>query len=226
MLADLTILADRDSGGQLLYVIALIILAVGGAIFEKIKKAAAEAERKRRPSAPPQARPSVPPLARPLPDGGERPGSPPPIAAPPDADRWPPVAYPVSTTQRRASEASRRRREGERPERVQRPRRQPASVEMVRTAASPATLRTAPTSAGAHRAVGETERQVEGDVLREAGGALRPTESLAQLRARQRSQTASSVDPATFRQPTVADLRRAIVLNEVLGPPLALRDRD
>jgi hypothetical protein len=216
MLADVTILAARDPENGLLYVVAIIVLAVIGAIVEKVKKNAAEAELKRRPPVLPDARP---PVGRAGSPGSVPPPVPPTVALPPGADRWPPVALPSPVPQRRPTGVPRPRRRDEQPPVPRRP--QP-----VRAPAAPAAslelIPAGPVATGTQHAPSETERQIESQFLAQ-GGALRPVESLAQIRARQQKQAAPGVDLAALGKPTLADLRRAIIFNEVLSPPLAMR---
>jgi hypothetical protein len=224
MSLDLTILANGESAGRVLFAVFVVILVIGGGIFEKLKQQAAEAERRRRSPLPPSPAGRTPPMARPPLGRDDSPGFPPPVPPPPGSERWPPVAVPYPGPTRRPVEQPRPRSQGEQTGQSSRSRRRKAArEEMSRPIeARPAVPAVLPEAATQH-AASETERQVESD-FRGQGGVLKPVESLIQIRARQQKSPASGVDPAVFRTPTIADLRRAIVLNEILGPPVGLRE--
>ena len=228
MLMDLAILAEDESGGRILFVVAVIILVVGGAIFEKLKQAAAEAERRGRMSQSPSRGPSIPPVARPPLGRVNPPTIPAPRVPPPVSTRgeprWPPVVATDPMTRRRNAERPRPRPAPE-PEQRQRPPRRQIAPEVARPAEAAVPLRPGKLGDGVQQAIGDLERQVQGE-FRGQVGALQPVQSLVQMRAAQKQADASAVEPALARKPTLADLRRAIMLNEILGPPLALRESD
>lgn len=200
--------AQEDAGLQLLYVIAILILTAGGAIIEKIKQKQGEAERGRRGRTPRPARSPAPP---PVEAEGEF--------------RFPPVIPPVEPPVARPPLPRRPPREP----RPERPRRRPRPVveaparrerRIRREALAPAPS-SVPTITG--EAIGEFERQISG-VSEGRADALQSALSLEELRAREQSRSPAAVDAAAFRRPTVAELRRAIVLSEILAPPVGLRE--
>ena len=111
-----------------------------------------------------------------------------------------------------------------RPQRPKPPKRRPqVPPEPVRRPALAERLSGGGPSA-AEQAVRQLEGQSAADVQTQVGS-LQETPSLAQVRAAQRGKAAPAVEASAFPKPTVAELRRAIVLNEILGPPLGLRER-
>jgi hypothetical protein len=214
MAIDLTILAENDSGMDVLYVIAVLVLAGAGAIFEKIKQKSAEAQRNERGSVPPSVRPPVaPPVQR-----RSSTSFPSPVAPPPWSSVRPPATRPTSPP-RPPQRAMPPQQQRQAPLPV-RPRVPPEVGRPVSTSAAP---RPQVVPAGVQQAVSELEQQVE-SMTRGPQGALQSAQSLAQIRARQQAQARLALGSAAFRKLTVADLRRAVVLNEILGSPLALRE--
>lgn len=186
------ILADIDSAGQLLIVIAVILFSVFGAMMEKLKKKTAEGQ-KRPPVIPPPTRRTPP----------QR----------PDVTR-----RPVPIPQQRQGRSPQAR--GQTPSRP-RGSSAPAAPPMIPTVATvgqPAARRPVPPSTVVIDEEVETRTQV-GAHLPSATA----TRTMAQLRAEPRShEILLAVE--SFRHPSPEELRRAIVLNEILGLPVALRE--
>lgn len=207
------ILADRpqDSEGQWLYLLAIVALIVISTIAEKVKKLMADKEeRQGKPSKP---RPVEPPFRRPeiphTPEGEQpsRRKAPAPNAPFPRAPGRP-TARPKPAV-RQAKPAAERPQE----ERWSVFREQPPPRETRRTEhpePRPPALVSQSTSF-ADEARARTEEQVSW---------FRP---LGQTEV---THVSESVAARSFRRLSVADLQRAIVLKEILEPPLALRSQD
>jgi hypothetical protein len=201
MLLSLSILARHDDPGS--QIVALVIFAVimaFGAISQKMKKAAAEAERQRRRRIGPPAQPA----------SMERP----PVRREDVETMWPraEVLRPPVPQPRRSIPQPTRTRTPPRPPEVAPERPQPIP--------SPRRL-----ASGVEEALQEFEHEVQAD-LRGSPVSQLPARSLEQLRAAQSQKAGPQPGPVSFAQPTLSELRRAIVLNELLGPPLALRGED
>ncbi|HOB75193.1 MAG TPA: hypothetical protein PKG54_11800 [Phycisphaerae bacterium] len=216
MPCDLLILAQSDSGAELLYVIAILILTAGSAIFEKLRHKSAEAERKQR-----RPRPPVPPPVQG--ELGEMrfpPPVPPPVSPPwsePERPARPvPPVRPRPTARQQQPQAPRRRQQVA-PEPRRRPQVAPQPVRQPRPLAGGERT---PVDRAVHRLDDQA-----GTDIREALGSLRPVQPLAELRSAQTGKAAPAAEEGGFRKPTVTELRRVIVLNEILGPPLGLRER-
>jgi len=238
----MNLLLVHDNFDQLIFVIAVLILSIGGAIAEKLKrKLGGPTERPpmegelRFPKPPVTgegpARSTAPP-ARPVgrtAEQGEPPASParprPPAGAPAaPVRRPPPPPSPWSTPRRTEPRPTTGRPQpttpGPRrqiPPPTPAPRRVPRPVEpAIPPVAAPSVI--AEQLARRAAQLGPTV-QVPGPVST-AGGPPRPPLQSA----------AAAPAPAFGGQwlgPTsITDLQRAIVLNEILAPPLALRDMD
>lgn len=224
LVPDILAADDGDLGG-LIYLVAVIVLSVIGYAVDAIKKASErqkEAQRRRsfeepispiepqaparplRPVPPPvarseQPRPS-PPMQRPLPAGGERPRPP---VRPPQAPQSGP--RPMQPGQRPPGQPVR-------PVAPQ-PLRQPMAQRAARHPAQPA---------AASRPPAPPEQ------ISTAASAPQPQQVPAAAPAARRTAkpvpTADSLSAKDFSSLNGADLRKAIVLNEILSPPLALRD--
>ncbi len=235
-----TFLADRD-GGELVYIIAVLILAAGGAIFDKIKRAFAEAQDKSKtrsfPTSPsneadrdqeleeldlprrsvsiPLPRPKIPPL------GQDQPARPP-IVPPVRPPRPRPPVRPgteargqgAGQTGERATRTGQGAQIGRRPSPVS---REP-EVGTAQPQVSPRKPRES--LAPAQSAVEDGVRVVQ--TVIEVNQKAREVETVKKL-APQAPQSGLS---ASFRRLDSEALRRAIILNEILGPPVALRDQD
>lgn len=175
----LCILAARDSGSELFSVIAILILAVLGAVFEKVKQKMGENAKRQPPATMDDAE-----LDREILIPRQDPPRPqPPVFRPPPAPaRSEPAREPV-----------------QRPGRSERVRTRPA-----RRTSTPAA-------------------EVAAQIAQQAAAQAEESPPSVSLVASVRAEPAAPARVVAFRKPTLAELRRAIVLNEVLGRPLALR---
>ncbi len=188
-----TILGERGSdGSELIYVIAVLILAAVGAIFEKIKRKMAE----------PEDKPGRPPVPRGIADQHKRVRPAPPPR--PSGRRQPPRAWPVGQAPPPRAAAPAVRLPLETPRLV--PDESPRGVS--RPAPAEPELRPAVEAEVIPQLVGELSRGPERRPAATPG--RRPSDLVA--------------DVGSFRKLSLAEVRRAIVLNEILSPPLALRD--
>jgi len=175
--------ADGDLTENLFFVIAVLVLSVGGAIAEKLKRKMAEGEKEEEEEAALPPKPTV------------RPSRP-----PPPVPRARPVARPRQKIPQPVPVAVPRAQEPTRPERQAAP------------FAATAQKLTAPKASKVSKLTSSL-----------------PSNEMGQLTvsAKRTPSTALSTGrPNQFRNMTIEDLRRAIVLNEVLGSPLALRESD
>ncbi len=205
MLTEMLTLAQSDGGGgEFIYVIAVLILSVVGALADRFKKrqeARAEEEQAApaRPSRPtagtaPQ-RPTAPPTAPPA----RRPAPPVVVTEPAERTRPTRTARPVGDRSRPAPQAAKRR---------------PAKPEPP----TPTTLgpqpvvvrRAQPTALSEDSVVSSTRIDVSRSI----------STSISQPQA----QAATATSTQTLRHLSRQELRRAIILSEILAPPLALRD--
>lgn len=208
------ILADNGSG-ELLYVIAVLVLAAGSAIFQKLREKMSGPPDRPRPTAPPtQGGPQVP-----------RPTIPQRRATPPQRPAVPPQRPPVPT--QRPAIPPQTRRPAVPPARPQPQRPQPRPAGMPQ---QPPARRPQP------QAPQRPARPVQpAPSLKAAASAQEDEERLAvPLEAIARAAEAVHAPVATAKPArpvpmvtklSTAELRRAFVLSEVLAPPLALRDQ-
>lgn len=205
------ILADNGSG-ELLYVIAVLVLAAGSAIFQKVREKMSGPPDRPRPTAPTtQGGPQVP-----------RPTIPQRRATPPQRPPAPPQRPPVPT-QRPAI-----------PPQARRPAVPPARPQPQRPQPRPAGM---PQQPPARRPQPQApQRPVQpAPSLKAAASAQEDEERLAvPLEAIARAAEAVHAPVATAKPArpvpmvtklSTAELRRAFILSEVLAPPLALRDQ-
>jgi hypothetical protein len=233
-----TMLGDRGFPSEdLLYVIAVLVLAGIGAIADKIKrKMAGQQDREKRPPVPglPESRreaqrPSVPP--RPARPGSPRAPQPQPSSPHPPVIRQAPGARrPIQPRQVPAATPARppqpvRRVLPEQPpvlEEAHPSPPRPASAPPGGRSLDPQLGRRATAPSVAPSLADEAERveskppgfeAIAGQELRPASVLLAGPDELAPVRV-------------TLAEMSLAEIRRAIVLNEVLGLPVALRDPD
>lgn len=210
-----SIMAVGDGGGELFYVIAILILGAITAIVEKVKqKMAGDDAPKREPPATRRAKPGPQP---------PRPARPQPPAARP-ADRRTPPVRPAAPAAPARPPTPARRAAPPRPPTTRAPA-PPAPTPQIeethrRLVAEAPTLQDVGEHEIGHVAQHHMETKVEkgrkpGKLTRKAD--RRPA-------AAPQAHTRSSV--GSFRNLTLPEVRRAIVLSEILSPPLALRDPD
>lgn len=211
----MSILAQSDDyGGELFYIIAVLILVSFSALFEKFKRTMAgkdEQPMKRPPAVPrrpdrpaqpprPVSRPQ-PPRARPV--GGETPPARPPVparpgpAAPPRRPPAPPPRRPTPTRRRVVTDAP-----------TPMSRAAPTPLRPVRPAERLGPARLEPEVEKSSLQVSRLAKVVE---TRPAALPQRPSVEVVP-------------DVGSFRHLSIAEIRRAIVLSEILSPPLALRN--
>lgn len=199
MLTEILTLAQPDGGGgEFIYVIAVLILSVAGALADRFKKrqeARAEEEKAAaaRPSRPTadtaRQRPTAPPTASP----SRRPAPPVVVIEPA------PTARPAGDRPRPAPRAAKRR---------------PAKPEPP----TPATLGPQPVVVRRAQPAALSEDSVVSSTRIDVSRSI--SASISQLQA----QPSTAVPTQAMRRLSRQELRRAIVLSEVLAPPLALRD--
>lgn len=208
------ILADADGGIQdLIWIVAILLLSIVGAIAEKLKR---------------MGGPKEPP---------EEPRSPKPIRPPEPAPR--PVQPQRARPQRplpRAAETgpTRPRGPGSRPVRPPAPPRAPMAQPVARPGTparppAPAPVAPPPRPAQPSLAVKDLSKvEVEGPLL--AKDLIQPITAQSPKATAPPAQKlpAAAIAPpvGSFRDLSLAEVRRAIVLNEILGRPLALRPYD
>lgn len=213
----LNILAS--GGSEVVYIFAVIVLVVISAAADKFKKMMADNER--RPGAPPKpVRRPMPPLPRPqipqVPESKLPPARPtvPPL---PNTPFPRPPVRPVA------------RRPVPQPRPVSQPPPQPATPRPVaeRSLELPKT-----TIRGERGAASQVHRSVQAEAIRgvpvpqkavEPPSARQPLMHLRSLRPTEAA-VRPTVAARSFRELSVADLQRAMVLKEILEPPLALRN--
>lgn len=221
------ILAATD---ELVYVIAVMILSVAGWVFEKIKRKMADRE-----DAPRDIEPPVrPELQLPRPIIGE---SPPPTR---ESQRFP-TDVPKPRRERIPPPVPGRRPPTQpapvaRPSKPQAPRVRPPVVRVPQPRVEIENQEgEGPRRAGVAPLPREGQASPAAELIFEALRGARPAEIASPQRIQhvQDVRTISApvakvnAHPAqAFRQMSVADWRRAMVLTEVLGPPLALRQSD
>jgi hypothetical protein len=216
-----------QDGGDLLYVVAVVLFGVIGAIVNKLKEKSAGPPLNRKlgedaaseePPPTPRPGPAQPtrPISRPLPlprpvirenpPTGRPPAPTRPPVRPPIRPAAPPVQRPSQPTRGPAVPAGKVA--------TQIPRPQPARPPMKPTPAPPAAKQPSPPAQPVPAASAKEDAIPVGKVVK------------GQVVGRSPAQAGSSL---MFGANLLAgigrdELRRAIVLNEVLGPPLALRD--
>jgi len=202
MLIFSTILAqDGGMNEGLFYVIAVLILSVVGAVFEKIKRKMADTQEKKE---------------KPRPKGAERPG---PAQQPrPARQKRPPVAAPARPVARAEPRPTVRRPPPARAPRVpKRPVHTGAPIRVEVKEVVPETLvERIASEAGAGA---EYSRPVTTKPATEGEGAPGKMSALFEKRKAVAFKAVGS-----FRNLSKDEVRRAIVLNEILSPPLCLRD--
>ncbi|MHC4441344.1 MAG: hypothetical protein ACYTF1_22725 [Planctomycetota bacterium] len=185
-----SILADDvEIGEGLFYVIAVLILSIVGAVFEKFKRKMAGDQAEKIKAKPKPRVPARPPVR------AERPAAPP--ARPVVGGQQRKAAARPPMVQRRPRPPQRRR-----PVRVEKPPAQPIPV-IVKVEAEPVIPL-------AERPALETEKGAE------PSPASEPKAPAAKKKR--------VIGIGSFRNLSRDEIRRAIVLNEILGPPIALRD--
>jgi hypothetical protein len=217
MPAEWSIVAD---GGEIIYVIALLVLAAGSAVFEKLKQKMADSKDRK----PPDQRPSPP--VRPTRQQPSRPAAPPPRPV----QRSQPVrpARPAAPPRpvRPAAPTPHPQQPVARPMRPA-PQRPPA-----RQPERPVPAQPAPQAHRERPGRGEvgrvTQHRVESGVEKKAKA---PRQAMGKLAAdRRRDHPPAMLEPletarsGSFRNIPLAEIRRAVVLNEILSAPIALRD--
>jgi len=224
------ILAVRD-GGELYYIIAILILGIVGAIADKLKNRMGGVDRER------ESRPEPPkPIARP--QAGARPARPRtpqgrPIlregpARAPAAPVRPPVRRPAPPP-RRPMETPRRGVPDAAEPVFQ---RAPAGPPPARPAAKLGTLRPEPVRPAKIPPPPPPEGRPVQPHAPTPVGRLTPRQVARIAQVKETAHTlarppiAEPLDVGSFRQLNLAEVRRAIVLNEILGPALALRQAE
>ena len=188
------ILADNgDFGEGLFYVVAVLILSIVGAVFEKFKGKASQDEDRKVERKPAPSRRRVPPR-RPV--DVERPAAPPVRPVVGREDR--PVAHPPQRSRPRPPQRAR-------PVRARKPAVPPRPVILVE-----------PVEETTVERVELPGLKIEKDAQVAAVSEVKKTVA----------DGAGFADIGSFRWLGRDEIRRAIVLNEILGPPLALRDYD
>jgi hypothetical protein len=216
------ILAQREGYGQeLFYIIAILILSVGSAIFQKVRQKFEEPDEGRKPEPekriemiderPPQRRASPAPPVRPArpaaPMTREQPRRPPVRPMPPVRER-PPSRQPAPPPARPARDVGRM------------PPIEPRRTPAPRPAAPvprPRPAQPARPAAPARSAAAEVE--FVGEPLRDTMQRRDDVRAAGLPAAVERAKPVS----VSLGDMSMDDLRRAIVLKEILDPPVALR---
>lgn len=241
------LLGQDGDGGQLIYIIAIIILSLAGWLAEKFKQKMADSPSKSRPvsrSRPPQReadreapRPGVPPVvrresspptAREVPQRRPtRPMIPPPPGArprPPARRPAPPPARPRPAFDQYETVYEAPKPPPARPVPPPRPRPQPAAGSPPQIEPQRARLLAA---AEADRLRKEAEARLREQQASDLGtlGTITPAAPSAPS-AKAAKPAATAAGPGQigdFRKMNARQWRQAIVLNEILQPPIALR---
>ncbi len=250
MMHSLPILANSD--GELVYIIAVVAFMAIGWVGERLKKmmagsgnSAQSARRVQRPVVPPMPRPHIPPLPQPHSQQSSRPAVPqaprPQVPVPQQRRPAPPVSRPVVPP---ASQVPRQVVDRTLAERRAVIRGESTPVNGGRGPAGRIPV-PRPRPAEPRRPVPQPPKEVVVAVVEEEESFARladwqsqPVTSsqatppaqrgalshLRSLRAAASPHVAENVAAGSFQKLTTGDLRRALVLKEILEPPLALRE--